>query len=502
MDDQKIHYKIRFVEGELAGRSFALDDAGMRIGKAKDNDIRPGGADILPYHVTLLPQSASGGVLLNFEKNAKISLDGMRLVEDRGFIVLPGMKVTLGSNLTFVIEESADIPAAPAVERPPVSDDSETVDDAPTAVSAETPAPAAAGDEPASNDTRYASDEELKELRRLSRRRRLGKSMTAIIGIMILLVLATICFIQLSKMEKTASWPGAESGEFNDGTYDIKLPNGALFRIYYPLYDGTTMDKDGDFFTVRTAVGRNYDVPINISFVLRDVKDGFRVTRQESLNAMIDDAANRYGVVVTNGPSLKFYLPNTCGYPYNHLEFLRADAKTGMLWHGYASYLRYQDKELLLLREVPSRYFAMAKPLLDENDFFDTKVSMADYYWEVPEKRLDMPIDAVVNKAFALFSKGNVALMSWKDADLVLRTLLCYAYENHDTDLITVSEAFWKVFRDSQQQWYMGACLTYAKAEMDEDIATQRSIRNECLRNFSFDSDCRRTKVMENIWVE
>ena len=39
-------YKIKFISGELSGRTFAVKNSGILIGRMRDADIRPGGTDI------------------------------------------------------------------------------------------------------------------------------------------------------------------------------------------------------------------------------------------------------------------------------------------------------------------------------------------------------------------------------------------------------------------------------------------------------------------------
>ena len=39
-----VNYRIRFLAGELAGRTFAIQPSGTLIGRERNADIRPGGA--------------------------------------------------------------------------------------------------------------------------------------------------------------------------------------------------------------------------------------------------------------------------------------------------------------------------------------------------------------------------------------------------------------------------------------------------------------------------
>lgn len=52
---QTARYKIRFINGDLEGRSFAVKESGVVIGSSMNADIRSSDAGVAEEHVTLLP---------------------------------------------------------------------------------------------------------------------------------------------------------------------------------------------------------------------------------------------------------------------------------------------------------------------------------------------------------------------------------------------------------------------------------------------------------------
>ena len=42
MKEKPSNYRIRFIAGELAGRTFAVRNSGTTIGRRRDADLRPG----------------------------------------------------------------------------------------------------------------------------------------------------------------------------------------------------------------------------------------------------------------------------------------------------------------------------------------------------------------------------------------------------------------------------------------------------------------------------
>ena len=121
MSGSPMHYRIRFLAGELAGRSFAIRTSGTLIGRERNADIRPGGTDIAPEHITLMPQSDSG-VLLHVHESESARVNGEEITGGRDLLLTPGADVRIGRELTFVLEVD-DAPATAPV--PGASGDSE-----------------------------------------------------------------------------------------------------------------------------------------------------------------------------------------------------------------------------------------------------------------------------------------------------------------------------------------------------------------------------------------
>ena len=62
---QQSRYKIKFINGDLEGRSFAVKDSGLVIGSSMNADIRSSEYGVAEEHITLLPQFDAGILLHN-----------------------------------------------------------------------------------------------------------------------------------------------------------------------------------------------------------------------------------------------------------------------------------------------------------------------------------------------------------------------------------------------------------------------------------------------------
>ena len=65
---QAPRYKIKFINGDLNGRSFAVKDSGLVIGTSMKADIRSSEIGLDDEHITILPQIGAGILLHNMGK--------------------------------------------------------------------------------------------------------------------------------------------------------------------------------------------------------------------------------------------------------------------------------------------------------------------------------------------------------------------------------------------------------------------------------------------------
>ena len=490
MENASSAYQIKFLSGELAGRTFAIRNSGIVIGRRRDADIRPGGADIAPEHVTLMPQSDSG-VLLHVAENASVLVNGEAVPGGQDRRLLPGADVRLGNELTFVLEND-DSPL------PPVS---AAVDGENT----EEPTEELTGDgteekSPQEGDrTRYASAAELDDLRKFNRSQKRRKQIVLGAGFLVfVLILGGAYLLSELRLENPVTWPGEVSGNYNDGEVRTEIAPGGKCLVYFPKMSATVVKTDGNNCEIMTALGRNFDVPFHIVFTVTGVPDGFRTTRKQSFDDWRKRLSEQQGFAFLEDPKQDFYRPAEGGFPYYRLAYTRQDKN--FRWQGYASYMRYHDRELVLLREVPAGHFWRTDRVLQSYGAFVVSPSMTDRYWEIPEKRVEGDTTRLLQRASQELRK-NIAVAVWDELDAMLRTLLCRAYESRDEVLSAAVLPLWLEFKEKQQVWYSQCCLAYQTYQTAENTEGMNRIVNECLRRFPSPDDHRHVKIMKNIWT-
>ena len=162
--------------------------------------------------------------------------------------------------------------------------------------------------------------------------------------------------------------------------------------------------------------------------------------------------------------------------------------------------MRYHDKELILLREVPASHFWRSEQVLQSFGAFVVSPAMVDHYWEIPAERMTEDSTRLLQRASFELRK-NIAATVWDDVDLMLRTLLCRAYETNDPVLISAVVPLWREFREKQQIWYSQCCLAFQTYQTTGNSEGMNRIVNECLRRFPSPDDHRHVKIMKNIWT-
>ncbi len=490
MEKASSSYKIKFLSGELAGRTFAILNSGTVIGRSRDADIRPGGTDIAPEHVTLMPQSDTG-VLLHVFENASALVNGEEVPGGEDRRLLPGADVRIGKELTFMLESDDSPPPVSAAASG--SGDTEEPTEELTGEGTEENRP------PEGDSTRYASAAELDDLRKFNRSQKRRKQIVIVAGILIfILILGGSYILSELRLENPVTWPGEVSGNYNDGEVRTEIAPGGKCLVYFPKMSATVVKSDGNNCEIMTALGKNFDVPFHIVFTVSTVPDGFRTTRRKSFDNWRKRVSEQQGFAFLEDPKQDFYRPAEGGFPYYRLSYSRQDKN--FRWQGYASYMRYHDKELVLLREVPVGHFWRSDRVLQRFGAFVVSPAMADRYWEIPEKQMEGDSTRLLQRASQELRK-NIAIAVWDELDAMLRTLLCRAYESRDEVLTAAVLPLWLEFKEKQQVWYSQCCLAYQTYQTAENTEGMNRIVSECLRRFPSPDDHRHVKIMKNIWT-
>ena len=175
------YYKIQFTGGELSGRSFIVPPEGLMIGKSHAAGIRPGGNDIEIKHASLYVRETDSALILESHAES-VFVGDSQLEPDQGTELAPGTNVRLGKNLVFHAEEEEG-PVPVTLPSPFSPGDDEPTED--STVDGENES----GRENSEDKTRYASEDELKDLRLFLRKQTSRKKFTIAFSIILLLAI-------------------------------------------------------------------------------------------------------------------------------------------------------------------------------------------------------------------------------------------------------------------------------------------------------------------------
>lgn len=487
---QQSRYRIRFINGDLKGRSFAVKDSGLVIGSSMDSDIRSSDSGIVAEHATLLPQTGSG-ILLHNSGDGDVWVRNMALGNGEDKMLEPGDDVRLGKNLSFIVERHYQTP--PKGDMPNVPPDT----GAATILPQDYAGQSEVQPENVSN-TRYASAEELSDLRNANKSMARQRKLSLFFGVLIsAAILALAFYISESRIENPVTWPGEKSGNYDDGEYRIDLGNNGKFLIYYPNSPSMVKESGDGSFEVLTAAGENLDVPFHIVFKSEAVKNGYGKTTRKSFNEWTE-RMEKSGMMRFSSPSQQdFFNKGDNGYPYIKIDYSR---KLGnMSWRGVACYMRFLDKEIVLLREVPTAQYWRSEGLVRDYDCISVANSTVLRHWEIPEK----PINENATKMLKMLNRElnkNLEVASWEDIDLLLRNLFREAYVKDEKPLIETATSLLEKFRAKQKIWYSRKCLEYSDARNRANNAEMTRILNECLERFEPLNDYRYIRIMKNDW--
>ena len=485
------YYKILFTGGELSGRSFVVPAEGVMIGKSQTAGIRPGGEDIAIQHASLFVRESDSSLILKSHAES-VFVDNKQLEPGMETELKPGMAVRLGKQLFFGIEE--EVGSIPVVMSSPFSpDDDETTEDGTVDGGAESGGKT-------EDKTRYASEEELDDLRRFSQKQTSRRKFTFAFAVILLLAVIGGGFLYSElELENPVTWPGEVTGDFNDGEFRIELPPKGNFLIYYPECSKTQVEKTETNCEVMTLLGKHLDVVFHLKLVVNDVPDGFVVSRKDSFSDWKKDAEENHGYTFLKLPEDKFYSISTCGIPYQTMGYKRND--NDFQWQGFVSYLRYHDKEIIFTREVPVQHYWRAEKVLTNYGCFVASPDAANSYWEIPETIPEGVSKTELYRTLLSKMMVNVAITDWTEIKQKFALLLSLAGKANDEEMMEDALGLLQDFRERQALWYAQACLAYQHYEQSENWLMMRDVVNICLSKFPSPDDYRHLRIMQNIWT-
>ena len=118
-----MRYQIRFIEGELQGKTFPIGANALSIGRSHSNEVRLTTPDVSSRHVNL--SLGNDGVILENLSARVTKIDDDALTTGDRKRLVAGQVVTMGALVKFTLEALADAPKP--TPKPVASDGDATV---------------------------------------------------------------------------------------------------------------------------------------------------------------------------------------------------------------------------------------------------------------------------------------------------------------------------------------------------------------------------------------
>lgn len=489
----KKQYIILFTSGELADRRFAVKSEGLIIGSSADADVRCTGAGILAEHVTLLPQLDTDEILLHRQRSASVVVNGKILTNSADVILHDDDDVKLGKSLRFILklEETA-------AERNYSSGNVNADDSDATADDSTADAESDSATEKDGNITRYVSEAELADIREyVDIQKRKKKVLTLSCIIFLILLIAGMCTYKLASYESELTWPGSLEKKIQDEEYFVSLGKYGKFLIYYPKNKHTIVRKNGNNCEVMTLTGRNRDVPFHLELHVNTLENGFRTSKEKSFENWKHSLQTKKTFIISDNPSIEFFSKNSCGIPGYTFSYQRQ--YNNLTWNGVAIYIRYEDKEIILLKEVFSRDWERARSLLNGVSCISFANMMVMNYWEIPENINSHSLSTLSKIILRELAKDSEQ-SSWKELRNSISSALCLAHIAKNQDDINAFETALHVFHQEQTAWFTRRCLYFNYCKYFGITKEMQLIRVESLDRFFGLSDYRYNKICNDDW--
>ena len=358
--------------------------------------------------------------------------------------------------------------------------------------------------------TRLASSAELRDLARL--RAAAPRRRSFLFGFVIVLllgVLAAMVAVLLGRNEKSITWPGELTGEYDDSRRLLFVDDETALLVYWPNDSRNIVSGDGtNRIDVVTAVGRDRTVPFHLQVTSEALTNGLQITTRQSYEAWKRARTQEKWYFNVSDEGVVFLNDSENGYPAWSIDYIRENA--GSVLAGRALYIRHLDREVVVLRELPMSARGRAENLLDGYTCIVANLAAVRARFEIPEAREPGPVKDLLFDAYGALENGFLAA-DWQKLDRAIRTAILTARENGDRRLQQDAQALYSTFRTKLQNWYVRQCLEFqllnapprdgaTSGGSEKRIAERTAIRRECARRLPKESDRRQRRVANDDW--
>ena len=497
--------KIVFTGGALAGTVAEVPVGGtLSVGRSHTCDVRVAEGDVSARHL-LFRLGTGGTATVEVQSSRKTLFNGTPVSLGNTFAVKDGDTFQCGGTLACRVECAADeedsdktVPPGDKATVPPPPAAEVVAPGGKTAASAPNEDPNAT----IAIQTRIASDEEMDEIKRLYRGRRIKRVISIIVPSVLFLAAAVGAWIWFRpKTEEFVSWPEDAKGR----SMDRNVLVAPYLAMTVPDSSSCRVKKSDGNIEVVTFAGIQHDVPMHFQALTSSDTNSLMVGRERAFDGWL---RNRRVADSSFNPSTdrrKMWICKSTGNGVlvNYVSYTRRIGEED--WYGYLLYLRFEDTTHVVFAEVLLKDRWRADPLLrgNLNSFMRFALRRAYEFWEGYDsiRPGDCP-KCDLDEAERYFSPdGKLAAAYWDAVWYRVRSALVKAKRGGKVQMLDRARKLLVRMRAAQSDWYAEQRNAWNQADRIGDKRTKQALQSsaetafsEDFRNCDYRYDCIKRK--------
>lgn len=515
--------KIVFTGGTLTGTVADVPLGGtLSLGRSHTCDVRAAEGDVSARHL-LFRLGAGGTATVEVQSSRKTLFNGTPVSLGNSFAVKDGDTFQCGGALVCRVvcvadEEDSDktVPPDDKVTVPPPSErekmrpsgDKATIPPRPVPVavaSGEKSVASTSTDDSNATiaiQTRIASDEEMDEIRRLYRGRRIKRVISIIVPSILFFAAAVGVWIWFRpKTEAFVSWPQDATGRSMER--DVLIA--PYLAMTVPDSSACRVEKGDGNIEIATFAGIQHDVPMHFQAITSVDTNSLTMGRERAFdgwlrNRRVEDSSFNPS---TDRRRMWICTSSGNGVLVNYVTYTRRIGEED--WYGYLLYLRFEDTTHVVFAEVLLKDRWRADPLLkgDLDSFMIFAPVRANEAWEGYDsiRPGDSP-ESDMDQAERYFSPdGKLAAAYWDAVWYRVRSALVKAKRGGTDNVLDRARKLLVRMRTAQSDWYAEQRNAWNQADRIGDEKTKQALQasaeaafSEDFRNCDYRYDCIKRK--------
>ena len=549
-------YKVRFLSGSKKDNAFSIElGQALSMGRSNSNTVILTEHDVSKKHCILrynIMPDGQDDIVLEVISSRITKLDGANISGGAVIRLQPGQKVSLGSEVVFIVQkydsvkasqaslnedettnaddEATDISSddeATSIEEFPILDGKpdlkamvsthsdelsvegqfEDLDEKPSSkfhessLHEDSTTHNATSTDTLSMKTRVASLEEIESIKKTYSQRQKRRIILLVLPIILFLfIMLGVYFTKRPESEAEVTWP-ADLDDSNATT-------GLVLRGHVGIVFPSTIkyDKEANNIEVYSALGKNRDIPFHIIAKSWDDSASLEINRKDDFKKCLELLQEKDNTISFDSNDGMFFvnteLKDSAGVPLNYVSYTRRLDNDDVF--GYLVFFRYQNEKYIGLFEVPlstqwktNTYIRNQLPFM-----FRIADSITVTHWEgtAHYKRSTTAREDLEEARSELVQKAPA---NWSRIFLCLQSALVKAQKDNLEEEREQGKMLLEKLRQIQTEWYNAQKLAYLYAQNTKSQVTIQQIQSSCESAFTSEfqyTDFRYDLIRRKVW--